>query len=200
MAQAAPVQQLKIKSLGHAQLDDRRRRKGKHHGVADLGKFPHGPSGHGADLQVRPVAQLPVLELDECQSRVLSPAGKVDAGNRHAGFHRVFLVLQKIVFDLLHDLLGLLQGRVRRQHGLHQQDSLIFIREIGGGHSLKQESHRRHDQQKYNQVAEFPGEGLADQLQIPVSGPKKDAVKPSEKRAQEPDRLPPPVHAPWAPA
>ena len=73
---------------------------------------------------------------------------KFDAGNRHAGFHRVFLVLQEIVLDLVHDLLGLLQGRVRRKHGLDHQDSLVFIREIGRGHPLEEEAHRRHDQQE----------------------------------------------------
>ena len=66
-----------------------------------LRKSRHGPSGNGLDLQIRPVAELPVLQLDEDHAVVLPPAGKADAGNGHAGFHRLFFVLQEIALDLL---------------------------------------------------------------------------------------------------
>ena len=95
LSETAPVQQLEVEPLGHAQLDDGRRREGKDHGVADTRKGHHGPSRNGLGLQVRPVAELPVLQLDEHHAVVLCPSGKADAGNGHAGFHRLFFVLLK---------------------------------------------------------------------------------------------------------
>ena len=96
-------------------------------------------------------------------------------------------MVRKIIIDSLHHLFGLLQCRVGREHGLHDQDSLIFVREIACGHSLKKDSHGHHDKKKKDHVAELLGQELPHHLQIPFSGPQKHAVKPSEERPQKPD-------------
>ena len=86
-----------------------------------------------------------------------------------------------MVADLIHDLLGLLQGRTRRQHRLDEHDALILIGEIGGGHALEQEYQGRHDQQVDKQVAELSRQDMADHGLVPVPGPAKPPVEPSEK-------------------
>ncbi len=117
----------------------------------------------------------------------MSPSGKACAGDRHDGFDRLFLVLQKIVPDALHDLIGLLQGRAGRKHGLHQQDSLILIGKIGRGHAKEQKPHGRHNQQENDKVAQFFRKRMTDQPQIQVPGSKELEIEPSEKRSQEVD-------------
>src|SRR5512136_1544364 len=104
MSQTTSVQQLKIKSLRHAQLNNGWWCKGKHHRVADHGKCPHGPSNHGTYLQIWSVPEFPILQRGECQAGVLSSSGEVYAGNCHYRFNCTFLMLQKIVPDALHDL------------------------------------------------------------------------------------------------
>ena len=44
---------------------------------------------------------------------------------------------QKMAADLIQDLLGLLQGGTRRQHGLDEHDALVLLGEIGGGQALE---------------------------------------------------------------
>ncbi len=82
-------------------------------------------------LQIRPIAEVPILELDEDQAIGLGSPGEADPGNRHAGFHGLLFMLLEMARDVGCHRLGLFQGRAGRQHDHGEQDPLILIRHIG---------------------------------------------------------------------
>ena len=92
-----------------------------------------------------------------------------------------------MVPDLVHDRLGLLQGRARWEPGHHQHYPLVFIRNIGCGHAVEQITHGPHNQHKQEQVTQFFGQHLTDKPDIQIPGAKKSTVKPAEEGTQEPD-------------
>jgi len=109
VAQAPTVLQLKFKPGGHSQFDDRRRRESEDHGLFYPGKGPHGAACDGFDLQVRPLAQIPVPEFDKSKSHVLSLTTKTKTGDCNEGFNPLFFMLEEIIPHFVRDRLGLLQ-------------------------------------------------------------------------------------------
>ncbi len=186
VAQAAAVQQLEVKPLGLAQFDHRRGREGKHHGVAELRKAHHRAPRHRRDLQLRAVAQIPVFEPHKRQPRVLPLAGEAHPGHRHDGMHGFLFLGEKVIPNIGHHFLGLFKGGIGGQQRLHHHHALILIRQVRGRHPLEEISQRPHDDQEHQHVAQLAVERMTHQSQVAVPRPEKDAVKPPEKRPQEP--------------
>jgi hypothetical protein len=67
------------------------------------------------------------------------------------------------------------------QGGLDQQDTLVLVRDVAGGHAQKQVSHPGHDQGVQDEVARNPGKGLAHDAHVDGAGAVKDLVEPAEK-------------------
>ena len=92
-----------------------------------------------------------------------------------------------MIADLAEYGLGLLQGGVGRQHGLHEKDALVLLGQIGGGHLPEENPHGRHDHQEHEEIAHLLMQRVADRLQVEVAGFVEQAVEPSEKRPHEKD-------------
>jgi len=187
MPQRAPVQKLKVKTDRRSQLNNGGRLEGEDHGVADGGKGAHGSFDDCRGFQIGTVAQMPVLETDENHAVILRASGETVPGNGHNHFHRFFFIFLKVFFNLFGDLICLFQRRTRWHDHLGQQGSLIFIRQIGGGHAQKQNRHDDHDNEKNDQIAFFPGEGMIDHADITITEFEKNPIEPHKKGFQEKD-------------
>ena len=153
VTKAATVHQLKIDPQGITQFDDSGGREREDHGLAHARKPRHGPAGDGFGPQIRPVAELPVLQLGEHHAVVLRSAGKAHTGNRQTGFHRLLFVLLKIAFDFIGDFQRLLLSGARRHENLGEEDALVLVGQIAGGQPQKQEANRTQKQNVDREVA-----------------------------------------------
>ena len=111
----------------------------------------------------------------------MRPAGKTDAGNDHTGFHGFFFIFVEITSDFFCHFFCLFHGGTFRHNDLRQQQSLIFVRQISGGHAQIQKPHGHDDDQKDNQIAFFSGQRMTDQIHVTFSEAEEHAVKPQEK-------------------
>ncbi len=176
MAHAAPVDQLKVEAGRLAQLDDRRRRKGEAHGVAALHELPCRPLRDRLHPKVRPIPQVPILQLHEYDAVRLGPSGKADAGDSQDRFDRVLLLLVEIAAEPLHRGLGLLERGARGQHDLGDEDALVLIRHVGGGQVKEDHRRGRDDQDVDGEVAKLPRKGALHRTHVPVPHAEKDPV------------------------
>ena len=101
VAQAAAVLEFEVEPLGVAELHHGRRGEGEGKPLAEGRKVAHGPSGHRIDLQVRTLAQIPVLELDKRDPHILTATGMADPRDGETGSHRLFLFFQHVFADLV---------------------------------------------------------------------------------------------------
>src|SRR5690606_22541284 len=97
------VLQIERKALRAPELWQCGRRECEHHRVLDLAECSHRAAGDGLDARVRSGALVPISELHERDTGVLSAAAETEALHREHGFDGVFLVGQEMLLDLLDD-------------------------------------------------------------------------------------------------
>ena len=85
-------------------------------------------------------------------------------------FHGLGLLLQKMLLHLPDDLDGPLLGGAGRQLDLADEESLILIRQEGGGQTQEKEDHGRDNGAVDHQVAHRLAEGAADDAFILAPG------------------------------
>ncbi len=153
-----------------------------------------------AGLQLGPVAELPVPQLHERHAHVLASAREAEAGDHHARFDGVLLIDQKMVPDLVHDLLGHVQRRIGGQDGLNHQNALVLVGQVGRGHPAEKEHEARHDQAEDDQVTNGVGQDAVDLLHIQVASSRRTCDRTSGRTDAGTTRRLRPAHALWAPA
>ena len=167
----------------------------------DLGKGAHGPAGNGLDLQVRPLAQLPVLELDKYHAVVLCPGREklmpaivMQDSTASFSFSRKWSLTLFMTASVC--------SRVEPvgSMDLDQQDPLVFIREIGCGHAQEQEPQSCHNQRRTRQsnAVSWQAHGRPVSHTSPGTGRRRGQT--TGRTGAGTRSRSPPAHAPWAPA
>ena len=181
MADTADILQLHVETGGVTQFQHGRRCKGKYHRILDLQQLAHGATGHGRRLLRHVLAQRPVFQAHEGDTRVLAVTAEAETGHGKHGRDVVFLAVHEVVFDLFDHFQGALLRGARRQLNLRKQDALVFFRQEGGRQAHEDEHQAGEQQHVQQHRAGAVRDHGANPALVLVAAAVEAAVEPAEE-------------------
>ena len=163
-----------------AQLRHRRRCEGEDEGVLDLHQRAHRATRHRIGA-VASTALVPLLEFDEGHARVLRRAGEAEALHGEHRFHRVLLVVQEVVFQLVDGLQRALLGGAHRRIDHCHQDALVFIGQERAGQAHEQQQHAHGQRKEHRHEAHRALQDALHATLVALAGTVEAVVEPVEE-------------------
>ena len=175
------ILQLHIEACRTAEAADRRRAAGDNPRFVNLikrfgGAFNNGKGGAGLR-----VALVPVFETNEHAGHVLPIAAGAGANGSEHRLDVLLLVIEKVIFRLLHHLQRLLLGAAARQLDRGGEHPAILQRQERGRQMQKQEHHPAEQEDVDQHPAQRAVQDFADEGFVAAGAAVEGAVEPAEE-------------------
>src|ERR1700678_3515160 len=129
MADIAAVLELEVETRGVAELERGGRGERDHDRPPDLVEALVGALRQGKHGVLFPRTLRPVLQADEYEAGVLPLAAEAEAVDGEHAAHEILFILEEVVARLIEGPLRELTRGARRRRHLHEQNTLILIRQ-----------------------------------------------------------------------